>query len=306
MKEKTSPMSENRTPLNGIMVAVVTPLTDDGNHIDVDTLHRHIERLITAGVRGLVPCGSTGEFTVLSLAERKQVTEECIKAAQGRVPVIVSTGALSTAEGVELSRHAVEAGAAALMVVPPFYDAPSIEELHRLLRTVHEASGLPIVYYNIPGATGLNLTVEQIVDLAQVQGVQYLKDTSGDAVALGELLTARSESITAFNGWDTLTFFALASGATGAVWGAANIIPELSVQLWDAIAVRGDLAEGRRLWAKIWPICHFLESHNYAAAVKTAMSVAGYPAGPVREPFTLLGREARDEIEQLLTAAEVI
>jgi 4-hydroxy-tetrahydrodipicolinate synthase len=288
------------------LVALVTPFTADGTEIDGDCLRSQVERLIAAGVHGLVPGGSTGEFTALTLAERKQLTEDCVKAANGRVPVVAGTGALSTAEAIELSRHAASVGASALMVVPPFYDAPNLEQVKAHLAAVQEASGLPIVYYNIPAASGVDLTAAEIASLAEVKGVDFLKDTSGDAVSLGELLVAHHDKITAFNGWDTLTFFGLASGAKGTVWGATNLIPDLSMQLWDAVAVRGDLAEGRQLWAKIWPICNFLESHNYAAAVKTGLELIGESAGPVRAPFTLLDAEARETLTELLVAADAL
>jgi 4-hydroxy-tetrahydrodipicolinate synthase len=294
------------TKLGGVLVALVTPFTADGTEIDVRAVGAHVDRLIGAGVHGLVPGGSTGEFTALTLQERKQLTEACVKAADGRVPVIAGTGALSTVETVELSRHAAEVGAAALMVVPPFYDAPTIDEIRSHLAAVHEASKLPIVYYNIPSASGVKLTPAEIAGLAEVEGVEYLKDTSGDAVGLSELLLGHADRITAFNGWDTLTFFGLASGSKGTVWGATNVIPELSMQLWDAVAVRGDLAEGRRLWAKIWPVCNFLESYNYAAAVKTGLELIGRPAGPVRAPFALLDDKARAEFTSVLTAAGVL
>lgn len=292
--------------LEGVLVALVTPFTADGAEVDVDNLHAQIERLVQAGVHGVVPGGSTGEFTALTLTERKLVTEECVKAADGRVPVIAGTGALSTADAIDLAKHAADVGAAALMVVPPFYDAPDLDEVKALLGAVHEASGLPIVYYNIPSASGVSLTAKEIASLAEVEGVEYLKDTSGNAVSLSELLVAHSDKITAFNGWDTLTFFGLASGAKGTVWGATNLIPELSMQLWDAVAVRGDLAEGRELWQKIWPICDFLESYNYAAAVKTGLDLVGHPAGPVRAPFNLLDQDARARLSELLAAAGAV
>jgi 4-hydroxy-tetrahydrodipicolinate synthase len=293
------------TPLTGVLVALVTPFTEDGTAIDSEKLAAHIDRLIEAGVHGLVPGGSTGEFTALTIEERKRLTEVCVDAAAGRVPVVASTGALSTWETVELSEHAAQAGASALMIVPPFYDVPDLPQLRRHLAAAHQASGLPIVYYNIPAATGLKLTAEEIADLGSVPGVDYLKDTSGDAPALSELLVKHGDRITAFNGWDTLTFLGLALGAKGSVWGATNIIPELSMQLWDAVAVRNDLEEGRKLWQKIWPICNFLEQHNYAAAVKTGLEIIGAPAGPVRAPFDLLGDDHRNELASLLEAADV-
>jgi 4-hydroxy-tetrahydrodipicolinate synthase len=293
------------TDLTGVLVALVTPFTADGTQIDSALLEAHVDRLIRAGAHGLVPGGSTGEFTTLTLAERKELTELVVKAAGGRVPVVAGTGALSTADALDLASHAAQAGASALMVVPPFYDAVELGTFKELLREIHEASQLPIMFYNIPSATGLSLTPAEIASLGEVEGVRYLKDTSGDAVALTELLQLHGDRITAFNGWDTLTFYGIAAGAKGSVWGATNFIPELSRQLWDTLAVDGDLERGRALWAKIYPICRFLEQHNYAAAVKTGLELTGYPAGPVRKPFALLEGEARAEFAQLLRAAGV-
>lgn len=286
------------------MVALITPFTDDRTKIDESRLQSHIEHLIKAGCHGLVPGGSTGEFTTLSLAERKQLTELCVKFAAGRVPVIAGTGSTSTDEAVELSVHAAKAGAAATMVVPPFYDPVNLEQLHEMLNEIYTSSGLPIVFYNIPSASGLTLSPAEIAGLSKV-GVKYLKDTSGNAPALTELIFGLSDQITAFNGWDTLTFYGLAAGAPGGVWGAANIIPELAVELWDAVSVKGDLKRGREIWAKAWPICKFLESHNYAAAVKTGCELIGQPTGGLRKPFALLSPELTAELKQLLQNAGV-
>ncbi|KAJ5281638.1 hypothetical protein N7478_007010 [Penicillium angulare] len=290
--------------LGGIMVALITPWTDDQTKIDEGRLQAHIEHLIKAGVHGLVPGGSTGEFTTMTTTERKQLTELCVKFAAGRIPVVAGTGSTSTAEAVELSVHAKQAGAASVMVVPPFYDALSLEELHEHLSTIHEASKLPIMYYNIPAASGLKLSPEELAGLSK-SGVKYMKDTSGDAPALTEMLVAHSDKITSFNGWDTLTFFGLAAGAPGGVWGAANIIPELAVQLYDAVSVKGDLKLGRELWAKAWSICKFLESHNYAAAVKTGVELTGQSTGGLRKPFSLMKPELQAEFKQLIANAGV-
>lgn len=289
--------------LKGILVALPTPFADDGS-IDAVALDAHINRLIDIGVHGLVPGGSTGEFTALSTQERKTLIEICVKSAAGRVPVVAGTGETSTAKCIELAKHAAEAGAEALMVVPPFYDAVNLAQLRELFGEIHSASGLPIMYYNIPSASGLTLSPKEIAGLSDV-GVKYLKDTSGNAPALTELLfdPERHSRVTAFNGWDTLTFYGLAAGAKGSVWGATNVIPELSVQLWDAVAVKGDLKKGRELWAKIWPICNFLESHNYASAVKTGMEVRGWKTGGLRKPFALLEGEDRAKLAELVKNA---
>ncbi|KAL1861888.1 hypothetical protein Plec18170_000711 [Paecilomyces lecythidis] len=287
------------TDLKGILVALITPFTDDGSKIDEARLAAHINHLIDAGIHGLVPGGSTGEFTVLSTDERKQLTELSVKYAAGRVPVVAGTGATSTQEAVELSKHAAQVGAAAVMVVPPYYDAVTYEILRDMMAEIHEASKLPILYYNIPSASGLTLTPQEIAGLSDV-GVKYMKDTSGNATALTELLFGLSDKIATFNGWDTLTFYGLVAGAPGGVWGAANIIPELAVELWDAIAIKGDLKRGRELWAKAWPICKFLESYNYASAVKTGMELLGHKTGGLRKPFGLLSKEQQEEFAVLI------
>lgn len=292
------------TDLHGVLVALVTPFTDDGNSIDENRLQTHIDRVIQSGCHGLVPGGTTGEFTAMDLNERKQLTELCVKFAAGRVPVVAGVGSTSAKEVLELSTHATKVGASALMIVPPFYDPPNYEQLRELMSEVSEASNLPIVYYHIPSASGVSLTPQQLADLSQV-GVKYLKDTSGNAPAYTEMVFGLSDKITAFNGWDTLTFYGLAAGAKGCVWGASNIIPELSFQLWDALAVKKDLDLGRELWKKIWPICKFLESHNYPSAVKTAMELQGFKTGGVRKPFSLLEGETKVELARLLVQADL-
>jgi 4-hydroxy-tetrahydrodipicolinate synthase len=288
--------------LGGILVAIITPFTDDGSAVHEERLEAHIERLINAGVHGLVPGGTTGEFTALTVDERKQVLNVCVKCAAGRVPVVAGIGALSTKECVDLAKHAAKAGAAAVMVVPPFYDPVNYEQAKQLMSEVHEASQLPIMYYNIPSASGITLTPTEMASLSDV-GVRYIKDTSGNAPALTELLFELDEKITTFNGWDTLTFYGLAAGAKGSVWGATNVIPELSVLLWKALAEEHDLEKGRELWRKIFPICKFLEAHNYPSAIKTAMELLGYETGGLRKPFALLSKSPTTELSGMLVKA---
>src|SRR5215212_12054869 len=206
-------------PFQGVLPALITPFTDDGNAIDADALTAIVDRLVGAGVGGLVPGGSTGEFTTLTHAERRQLVEGTVEAAAGRVPIVAGTGALSTRETVELSVHAEQAGAAAVMIVPPFYDALSWRELRAHYTTVADAISIPIMYYNLPSASGVTLTAEQLRELP----IACLKDTGGDATAAAELI--QTDGPTLLNGWDTHSFIALASGVRAVVWGTASIIP---------------------------------------------------------------------------------
>jgi dihydrodipicolinate synthase/N-acetylneuraminate lyase len=210
---------------HGVLPALVTPFTDDGADIDRRALTAIVERLIRGGVAGLVPGGSTGEFTTLTSTERRELIEVTVAAAAGRVPVVAGTGAPSTRETVELSVHAERSGAASVMIVPPFYDALSWGELLAHYAAVAEQIAIPIMYYNLPSASGVTLDAGQLRELQRVAGVASLKDTGGDAVAATELIQAGDRGPTQLNGWDTLTFAALAAGVRGVVWGTASILP---------------------------------------------------------------------------------
>jgi len=289
----------------GILVALVTPFTDD-YLVDDAGIARHVDRMVDAGIHGLVPLGTTGEFTTMTHAERRHVTEAVIEAAAGRIPVLPHTGAQSTAETIELSRHAQDAGAAGVMIVPPYYDPLRLHELHAHLGAVGAAIDIPIVYYNVPGATGLRLSPSELAGLGSIPNVDYIKDTSGDFSSVTAMLMNYRDQITTFNGWDTLTFGALATGAQGSVWGMANLLPEHAVRLYEALAINGDLAEGRRLWAALWPVNDLLESHNYVAAIKGTLEEIGASAGPVRAPIAPLAPEVRAQITAAVRHAQTL
>jgi 4-hydroxy-tetrahydrodipicolinate synthase len=279
----------------GVLPALITPFTADGEAIDTQALTAIADRMIAAGAGGLVPGGSTGEFTTLTHDERRELTEVTLEAADGRVPVVPGTGALSTRETIALSKHAEDVGAAAVMIVPPFYDALSWRELRAHYEAVAERIDIPIVYYNLPSATGVTLTAEQLRALP----IAALKDTGGDATAATELI--QTDGPTLLNGWDTLTFAALAAGVRAVVWGTASIIPDECVELHRLLVVEHDLPAGRELWSRIWPLCQFLEANNYAAAVKAGAALAGDTTGPVRAP--LLALEDTAELSRLLALA---
>ncbi|MDQ3938499.1 MAG: dihydrodipicolinate synthase family protein [Chloroflexota bacterium] len=263
-----------------------------------------VERCIAGNVSGLVATGSTGEFITLAHDERRQITEAVVAAAAGRVPTVVGTGALSTAETVALSVHAEQAGAAAVMIVPPFYTPLLWDEVVAHFRAVADRTSIPIMYYNLPSASGITLTPERLVELKRVAGVTTFKDTGGDAIAATAFFQSSQELPTLLNGYDTLTFAALAAGVRGVVWGAASFIPGPCVELHRLLIEDVDLAAARMLWKKIWPICDFLESGDYAAGVKAGCRHVGLSTGPVRDPLHDLSAtdEAKlaDLIDQLI------
>ena len=285
---------------HGVLPALITPFTDDGSAIDTGALTALVDRVINAGVGGLVPGGSTGEFTTLTNSERRQLVEVTVEAAAGRVPVVAGTGALSTRETVELSVHAEQAGASAVMVVPPFYDALSWRELVAHYTAVADAIDVPIMYYNLPSATGVKLTAAQLSELP----ISSLKDTGGDFAAATELI--QTDGPTLLNGWDTLTFAALAAGVSAVVWGTASIIPEQCVELHRLLIDDLDLSAARELWSRLWPLCHFLEAQSYPAAVKAGCRLMGDTTGPVRAPLLALEDSATSELAALLDHARFV
>jgi dihydrodipicolinate synthase/N-acetylneuraminate lyase len=186
------------------------------------------------------------------------------------------------------------------MIVPPFYDALSWRELLAHYTAVADAIAIPIMYYNLPSASGTKLTAAQLRELP----VTCLKDTGGDAVAATELI--QTDGPTLLNGWDTLTFAALAAGVRAVVWGTASILPEQCVALHRLLIDDIDLPAARDLWIRLWPLCKFLEGQSYPAAVKTACALVGDTTGPTRAPLLPLADDAKAELEQLLNRARAL
>ena len=288
------------TSFEGVLPALITPFTDDGSAPDLEALRTLVERCIDGGVSGVVSTGSTGEFMTLTSDERREVTEAVVGAAAGRVPAIAGTGALSTAETIALSVHAEAAGAAAVMIVPPFYTPLLWEELVAHFAAVADRISIPIMYYNLPSATGITLTAERLAELKRVAGVTAFKDTGGDAIAATAFFQSTDDLPALLNGSDTLTFSALAAGVRGVVWGAASFIPGPCVELHRLLIEEDRLADARALWARIWPVCDFLESVDYAAGVKAACRHVGISTGPVRPPLLDLSSAQRATLAGLV------
>lgn len=287
------------TEFEGVLPALITPFTDDSSELDIPALEALVERCIAAGVGGLVTTGSTGEFTTLSNQERRRVLETVVATANGRVPTVAATGALSTRETIELSEHAESAGAAAVMIVPPFYGELPWHEVLAHFKAIADRISIPIMYYHLPQASGVGLTVERLRDLGEV-GVTCFKDSSGDAVTEAAFLAADGGLPTLLNGADTLTFSALAAGVRGVVWGAASFIPGPCVELHRLIAIESDIEGARRLWSRIYPICELLEGVTYQAGVKAGCRHVGLSTGPVRRPLLELDPADARRLEAMI------
>ncbi|MDI3389177.1 4-hydroxy-tetrahydrodipicolinate synthase [Streptomyces sp. B-S-A8] len=285
--------------LNGILTALATPFSPDGA-IDEKLLRRLVDRSVNGGVDGVVACGSTGEFAAMTGDERRLLVETVIDQTAGRVPVIAQTGAVSTREAVALSRHAEDAGADVLMVVTPYYEPLTLDETLRYLRTVADSVQIPVMLYNLPGATGVNLDPDTVGALARKhRNIRYIKDTTGDMTQAGKLIHHHGDVISTFIGWDALLLAAVSEGAAGVMAGTANVMPAQLVAVHRALTA-GDLAGARELWARIYPLMDTLMSAAFIPAVKAALEEIGLPVGGPREPLLPVDAETRTRIAAAL------
>lgn len=292
------------TAFRGVLAAVATPFDAD-LEIDEVRLRALVDDLVADGVTGLVPVGSTGEFAALDRDERRRVTEIVVDQTAGRVPVVVHTGATTAKEAVALSRHAEQAGAAGLLVLPPYKDRLSIEETSAYLRTVAEATPLPVVVYNLPLATGVNLSPEDVAAMAQdCPNIAYVKDTSGDWHQLTRSIHDYGDVFTTLVGWDTMLLGALVEGAAGCILGVTNVSARPFVRIHEAVQT-GDLSGARAEWDRIYPLVRFLLSGGYVGGLKGAMEAAGKSAGATREPLAGLSPERRTEITTILKTLDL-
>ena len=285
--------------LSGIFPALTTPFTAGGATVDGGALRDLVERSIDAGVDGLLPCGGTGEFASLTVAERKQVVGIVSESAAGRVPVVASAGGLSAAEAIDHCQDAAEAGAAALMIGVPFYEPCSEDQVLSYFRTISSAVDLPLMFYNYPYATGFHLTPEFLRHLSEsVPSLRYVKDSSGDFAAF-TALAAANPNIGIFCGSDTLSGPAYLAGAVGLINGCANFAPEPFVRMTKALR-SDDPATLIDEWQRLLPVLSFIESHPFVSGVKHALALSGLDVGAVRSPLAELSKDEVDQLSGLL------
>jgi len=287
--------------LRGVLTALATPFAEDGR-LDEALLRGLVDRSIAGGVHGVVACGSTGEFSALSGDERRQVVEIVVDHVAGRVPVIAQTGATSTAEAIRLSRHAQAAGADVIMAVAPYYEPLSVDETLAYLRAVAGSVDIPVMLYNLPVATGVDLDPDTVGALArEVPNIRYIKNTTVDLAQSGRLIHNHGDVISTFVGWDSLLLSALAEGAAGVMAGTANVVPAELVAVYDAVSA-GNLGQAREAWARVYPLIDAIMAQPFIAAVKAGLAAVGFPVGSPRAPVAALDPAAAARIAELAAA----
>lgn len=274
-----------KTKLRGVLAALVTPMKANAA-IDFPALAQHVETMIAAGVHGLIPLGSTGEFYALTPAERQEVIRVTLAAAAGRVPIVAGTNAGSTRDVIAFSREAEELGCDGVMLAPPYYSLPTPEELRAHYQAVHDAIGIPIMLYNYPGRTGVDMTPEFIAQLAELPRIRYVKESTGEINRISTLLRRCGDRLGVFCGGDTVAFESLALGAIGWVGGVVNVAPRSHVELYRLMAERRDFAAARKLYFRMLPLLNLMEGGGkYTQWVKAACGLVGRPVGAPRAPL---------------------
>ncbi|HJT18298.1 MAG TPA: 4-hydroxy-tetrahydrodipicolinate synthase [Thermoanaerobaculia bacterium] len=293
------------TKFRGVGVALVTPFKSDLS-IDEAALERLIDFQIAEGTNYLVPCGTTGENPALSLAEHRRVVEIAVRRSNGRVPVLAGAGSNSTDRAIELSNIAIDLGAEALLTITPYYNKPTPDGLRRHFGLQAEAvekkrSGFPMILYNVPGRTGVNMAAATTLRIArEIPNVIGVKEASGNMEQIMSILRDRPEGFLVISGDDSMTLPMIALGADGIISVAANEIPKLMSEMTSA-ALGGDFDRARAVHNRILPLMtgNFMESSPIP--VKTAMKMLGIiPNDAVRSPLAPITDANRKKLEEIL------
>jgi len=279
----------------GIIPAMVTPFTAD-DKINEQSLRQLTNYLIEGGVHGLFAVGSQGEFWALDADEKRQVFEIVIDETRGRVPVYAGTGAVTTREAIQLTQMAEEVGVDAVSVLTPFFLSLSQDELVDFYTEIAESTSLPVILYNNPGRTGINISVETVVRLARdVDNIISIKDSSGDLQLSAEYIRRTGDDFYVLMGRDTLIYGGLLYGAAGSIAASANVKPSLLVEIYDAF-MEGDLKRSLEAQRSLAPLRIAFGLGTFPNVVKEAVNMIGIDVGRCRRPVGLL---APDKLKQL-------
>jgi 4-hydroxy-tetrahydrodipicolinate synthase len=288
---------------HGSIVALVTPFRN--GVLDEDAFQRLVEKHLVEGTHGFVPVGTTGESPTLSHAEHERVVELCVEAVAGRRPVIAGTGSNATEEAISLTRHAKKAGADAALVVTPYYNRPTQEGLYAHYKAIQDAVDLPIIIYNIPGRSAVEMTVETMARLARLPNIIGVKDSTADIMR--PLLThaACGAEFCQLSGEDGNAVAFLAHGGHGCISVTANVAPKLCAEMQDAWrAGRSD--EALAIHRRLLPLHKALFCETSPAPAKYALSRLGYCSPELRLPMVEMGDRSRQQVDAALSQVGLV
>lgn len=293
-----------RRGMTGVGTALVTPFTTSGA-LDEAGVRRLARRQIDAGIHFLCPCGTTGESPTLSHDEKLRIVEILVDEANGQVPIVAGAGGYDTREVIQLAKELEARGAAGLLSVTPYYNKPTQEGLYQHYKAIAESTQLPIIVYNVPGRTGVNVDVTTLVRLAQIPNIVAVKEASGNVTQMAEICRAVPRDFIVLSGDDALTLPLLAVGGHGIISVASNEIPAEMVKMVEA-AERNDFRAAREVHTRILPLMqiNFVESNP--VPVKAAMAAMGLLEANYRLPMCAPKPESREKINKVLKELDLL
>ena len=287
----------------GSITALITPFKD--GRIDEAAFQSFVEWQIAEGTDGLVPCGTTGESPTLSHEEHNRVVDLCVEAAKGRVPVIAGAGSNCTDEAIALARHAKEAGAQAILVVTPYYNKPSQEGLYQHFKAVHDAVEIPLIVYNIPGRSIVDVSVETMVRLAGLPNIVGVKDATNDLARPVRTRVAVGKEFCQLSGEDATVVAFLAHGGVGCISVTSNVAPRLCAQLHDAWAA-GDMAGVCDLRDRLIPLHDAMFCEPSPGPAKFGVSLLGRAGPEVRLPLVRVSEVGQQRVRTAMQGLGLI
>lgn len=282
----------------GVFAPNITPFS--AQSVDEAALRRVLDYLIDAGATGLVPCGTTGESATLTLEEHARVIAITAEHARGRVPVIAGTGSNSTAEAIALTKHAEQVGVDAALLICPYYNRPTQPGLIAHFTQIAGATSLPIIMYNVPSRTGVNMTAATTAELSRVPNIVGVKEASGDLGQVTEILRLAAPGFAVLSGDGNLTFSICCLGGVGGILADAHILPGEWRRMVDLIR-SGEVEQAREIHFRLLPITRALFLETNPVPVKAAMELLGVASAEVRLPLLPATDSCRDEVAKELS-----
>lgn len=292
----------NEVPFKGVIAYPVTPF-DDNENIDIPLFRKQVERLIRVGSHGIAPLGSTGVMPYLSDDEKESLTETCLRQVAGRVPTLVGVSNLTTEKTVYHAQFAEKAGATAVMVIPMSYWKLSDDEIAKHYDTVASKISIPIMAYNNPATSGVDMSPALLKRLLEIPNVTMIKESSGDILRMHSLRKELDDGVAFFNGSNPLTLSAFAAGARGWCTAAPNLIPELNLALYDAIQ-ENDLEKAQQVFYKQVDLLKFIVAKGLPRSIQAGLDLLGVGGGGFKSPLQPLDADEIAELDRILSTID--
>ena len=289
-----------KTSFRGSLTALVTPFNDDS--LDEKAFRDLVDWQLIEGTNGLVPVGTTGESPTLSHEEHRLVVEWCVDQARGRVPVVAGAGSNSTKEAIELAEHAEQAGADAVLIVTPYYNKPTQEGLYQHYRAINDAIGIPIIIYNIPARSVIDMSVDTMKRLFELKNIAGVKDATANVVRVSQQRAAIGPDFNQLSGEDATALGFMAHGGHGCISVTSNVAPRLCSE-FESACLRGDFATALKYQDKLMPLHTALFLETNPAPAKYALSLLGKCAETVRLPMVTLNENTKSAVRAAMIHA---